>query len=350
MSTEIQRIKNYYNSPHVNASLLKGLHNPKWIKFKRDNPDIEDDEKRHFRIGGAIDSILTSPSTFSEEYHVSYKERPSGLMGIFIDALPLDLTEESDTEEYREAYDASGYRVSIESIIKKLWKVDKYKDYYISRKNGQGKSILSYDEWEEVLHCKDYILNNPFCSRYFINNESAVELIHQVPIYFQMEETMCKGLLDGVLIDHNKKKIIPFDLKTIGRSIFTFPNSYLRYGYYLQGAFYRKGLEVLIKDKGEGYIDHSEFPLISEIEDYDIDYMKFIVTEKKAYHSNPARIFNTSEKDYKIGLKGGYSSNSKYYKGIEQLLDDYKWHLKTNDWDLPKALIESEGEVDLNVF
>lgn len=351
----MDRIEAYYKSDRLNASTLKGLHNPKWIKFQRDNPDAEDEEKRHFRIGSAIDAILTSPGEFEKTFAVSYRERPGGLMGIFIDALPLDLDSESDIEEYREAYDKSGYKTSIETIVKKLWEVEKFKDYYLSRKNGAGKTILSYDEYEEVMHCKEYLLNNPFTSEYFINTNPTQDVFHQVPIYFTYylngEPIKCKALLDGVIIDHLAQTIQIFDLKTIGRSVKTFPTSFLRYGYYLQGAFYQLAFSEALHDRsGESYFDVEKLEsLKKDIETYESLPVQFVVTEKKTYHSNPARIYQCTDNDMVCGYKGG-RVNGQFYPGIYKLIEDFYWHESKNYWDMPKWLVDSGGKVEIDIF
>jgi hypothetical protein len=42
------------------------------------------------------------------------------MMGPFIDMLPCDLTPESDIELFKEAYDKSGYKSKIETIVNRL--------------------------------------------------------------------------------------------------------------------------------------------------------------------------------------------------------------------------------------
>ena len=72
-----------------------------------DNPDIEDEDKRFFRIGSALDCLLTSPERWEEDFAVVDAVKPWGLMGKFIDSLPMGLTIFSPTESYQEAYDKS---------------------------------------------------------------------------------------------------------------------------------------------------------------------------------------------------------------------------------------------------
>ena len=50
-----------------------------------------------------------------------------------------------------------------------------------------------------------------------------------------------------------------------------------------------------------------------------------------------------------MGFTGGYS-DGQYYKGIDELIDTYKWHLEKNYWDLPKDVFEKNAVYPLDVF
>ena len=150
------KIEEYFGSSRLNQGTLKQLYNPKWINLIR-----EDKEQVYFRVGSAIDTILTEGMVeFNKQFAVLSTKRPIGKMGIFIDSLPLDLNEESNIEEYRVAYELAEYKGKLETIIKKLWGEERYKGYYIARKQSNGKQILTVDEYEQVLHCYENLINN----------------------------------------------------------------------------------------------------------------------------------------------------------------------------------------------
>lgn len=337
------------NKEAVSVSRLKGLYNPKWIKWRLDNPDIEDDDVRHFRVGKAIDTILTEPGTFFEQYAVSGK-RPSGLMGIFIDNLPLDLDRKSAEDEYEQAYNIAGYKMPLTTVITKLWQTSEYEEYYQTRKRAVGKTILGAEEYLDVLHCRDYLMNNPYTRVYFQPTNPRHQVIFQVPIYWMLEGVQCKGLLDGVLIDHEKKVIKPFDLKTMSRAVTSFPQSFMKYGYYLQGSYYWSGLVSIIKGNSDTRKKFcEEYNLDESIKDYTIDYMRWIVVESRSTQSNPARIFTTSEAEYYMGMNGK-QIRGKSYPGVIELLRTWQWHKEKDYWDLPKELVDNNGEIPLNIL
>jgi hypothetical protein len=139
----------YNEERRLRASSLKQIKNsPKWVKWRIDNPDVEGEDAAHFRIGKALDTLLTDPDAFDDNFYVTVVARPKGLMCKFIDQLPLNLTKTSDTELYRQAYDTAGYAQNISTVIRNLWSVDKNLDYYKARIAAGSKTVLSGDEYE----------------------------------------------------------------------------------------------------------------------------------------------------------------------------------------------------------
>jgi hypothetical protein len=48
-------------------------------------------------------------------------------------------------------------------------------------------------------------------------------------------------------------------------------------------------------------------------------------------------------------MKGGYVGEL-YYKGIEELLRAYDYHVTTNDWSLPHDVALTDGQLTLDLF
>lgn len=332
----MDKIKEYFASKRISNSLLGALSNPRWVKMKMDNPDAEDEDKKHFRVGSALDCLLTSNGVFDDEFTVVDVVRPYGYMAKFVECLPSELTPESPIDHYREAYDKAGYKMKIERVVDSFWTNPTAVEYYNAvRSSKSGKTILSKDEYDVVIQCKEKILANTFTHKYFVNNEENIELIHQLPIYFNYKGYECKALLDGVYINHKEKYIQPFDLKTIGKNVYDFPISFLQFGYYRQAAFYTEAFKQYQKENLDG--------------DYEVKPFIFIVVESKLGSSFPAIIFETTKHDIHGGIYGGYRGN-KYYKGIDELLDAYTYHNTTQQWDLPMDVFKQNGRIILDTF
>lgn len=161
------------------------------------------------------------------------------------------------------------------------------------------------------------ILENSFTKWYF-EGEDHLERHLQMPLFFTFEGTDCKALLDGLVINHDSKKIIPFDLKTTSKGVFNFYDSYIHYGYYRQAAFYTTAVKEYLAVRSN-YDD--------KISDYSLEPFRFIVADSKQGSKSPALIYVTTPNDIKVGLYGGEVKGGGYkkrIKGIHQLIDDYK--------------------------
>lgn len=201
--------------------------------------------------------MMTSPELLDSTFYISKGERPKGLMAKFIDALPSNLTRSTHEAAYTDAYLKSGYSTKIQYIIKNLWEKPINADYYYAKHEAKGKKVLSLDEYETALLCKKELVTNPCTKDYFVGKR---KVYYQVPIYFHTSYTdvdgmalpevpswsKCKGMLDLLVIDHEEKTIQIADLKTIARSAFDFPSSFIKYGYYIQAWFYYFAVKELI--------------------------------------------------------------------------------------------------------
>jgi len=333
----LDKIKEYFAAKRLSNSILGSLVNPRWVKMKMDNPDMEDDDKKHFRIGSALDCILTGNGVFEDEFLVVDASKPFGFMGKFVESLPAGITPEASVDMYKEAYDKAGYKMKIDRVIDSFWTNPTAVEYYNATRNTQGKSILAKDEYETVIACKDKLIANTFTYQYFKNDYDHVELIHQLPIYFEYMGYDCKALMDGVRINHETKEIEPFDLKTIGKNVYEFPTSFVQFGYYRQAAFYTIALRKWIEENRPELLDYAWLPF------------SFIVVDSKLSSSYPALIFETTPEDIQAGLTGGYRYG-KHYKGVNQLIEAFKYHTESQQWDLPQEVFEGKGRLKLNVF
>lgn len=259
-------------------------------------------------------------------------------MGAFVSKLPKDLTPDSPEELYDKAYWASGYKMSRAWVINKFWTTPDAVRYYELTSKKTPHILLPKDEYESATKAVELIRASPYAAMYFTRRSPQYELLHQVPIYFTLDGHECKALLDGILIDHAEETIEPFDLKTIGKSVYDFPENYLNFGYYTQAAFYTYAVAT------------PESPVMELLEKgYTLKDFIFIVAETKTSSTNPALIYTTTLNERLCGMWGGYVGN-RYYKGIRQLLEDYKWHVESNEWTYPKKIFQDQGRVELNLF
>ena len=86
----MNELKEYISAKALSNSTLGLMLNPRWVKMKLENPEIEDNDTTYFRTGSALDCLLTSPERWDDDFKVIDVNRPWGLMGKFIDNLPPD--------------------------------------------------------------------------------------------------------------------------------------------------------------------------------------------------------------------------------------------------------------------
>lgn len=194
---------------------------------------------------------------------------------------------------------------------------------------------------------KELILSNEFTHRYFVSFDENVEIISQVPIYFDYMDLECKGLLDGILINHREKTIQPYDLKSTGKSVYEFEKWLPIYGYHRQAAFYSIGLREWISEKAA----KARAIGTPNLGDYEVLPFKFIVVESKLSSKTPAIIYEMSDDDMLAGLEGGIPKGHKrHIKGINELIEDYKWHKENDKWLLRREFYEADGVKQTNIF
>lgn len=332
----MDKIKEYFSAKRVSNSLLSSVKNPRYMWLVRQGL-VEDEEKVHFSVGAAIDCLLTSPERWEKDFEVVSVSRPTGFLGKFVQNLPCNIRPDSPLEDYMTAYQKSGYRKGIEWAVNNFWSLDDVVRYHRVNCNRGEKILLTTEMYDSVQNALELIKLNPWTKRYFHNFSNLTEeVLHQIPIYFEYMGVECKALLDGVIIDHALKTIQPWDLKSTGKSVMDFPSSYLTFGYYRQAAFYRLALE---SHEYLGQLISDGFKVL--------DY-QFVVVETNPKSTRPALIYQTEPGHHTLGIYGG-QIGSRYYPGINSLIEDYKWHEQSGVWDMPREVYLNEGVVKLTL-
>ena len=343
------RISEYFNSTRVNYSTLKQLWDPKWIFIKKNK-----DDKTHLRVGSYLDCLLSDPESAKNDFIYFKGKRPTGKMLTFVDNLPLSLQfRDKDILFYLDAYKRSNYVNKIEKVISNFLANSNAVSYYLYRVNSVGKVIIDEDEFLTAQKLKKSFLENPYIKKYFNPYEDEINIFYQIPIYFTYKEVECKGLLDGLYIDHRRKELYIFDIKTTGRSISKFPSQVLQFSYYIQASMYETALKNLISSlkldkKGGAYTTHTELKkCLLKCLDYTVLNFRFVVASTVG--NQPATVFIMTEEDLEKSREGGMIYDH-YRKGVDELLDDYKWHISTRKWEYSKDYYLKKGIVPLNLF
>lgn len=319
----INTVKEYRKKEAINYSSLSALAVSPQNYIARDNIG----NIPAFRKGSAVDCLLTTPDDFHIEFYVmSLKKAPSDMMVKYVEKL-------FETENYDQAYLESGYKLKPEKVKEKY--EAEGREYYEGLKDARGKTILSYEEYEQIQRAVNAVKEGKFTKQYFEKPKANMDILYQFPIYWETEGQACKSLLDIIVIDHLEKKIYPIDLKTTGKSVLNFRSAFMKWKYYLQASFYTAATTFWKNND-------------SDLGNYDIQNFKFLVVETIGI--NPPMLFRCSDRDLKIGENGGVDQYGNQIKGYRNLIEDLNYHDKTGNWDFPREVYENNGVIMLDTM
>ena len=314
---------------HSSLNLLD--YSPSFYREHILNP--KDEDTTYFRKGSAVDCLLTEPREFDKRYVLCTVEAPGGMMGEFVKIYLHNINRDDIDEDTRrkEAYIASGFKIKYESVIKKFEapEIQEYVKFTIENKD---KTLLSREEMSQTINMVNMLQRCVITEEYFKADHDLRETKNQVE--FEMpwktksgKEYIIRGILDKVIIDHKNKTVQAVDLKTTGKPVYSFPNSYIKYAYYRQAAIYQRWVQ--------GTWDYEVLPF------------KFVVAETAC--NNKPLVFEVSKKDLEIGTNGGFSkSTGKRMKGFAELIEEVEWHQRTGEWEIKKEVQDNGGILILN--
>lgn len=314
--------KEYRELRAINYSLLAKLdYSPVGLEDKSEDTE-------YFTMGSLVDCLCTAPDEFHGKYYISTTPTPSDAMVAYCKVL-------AEGGSPTEAWEASGLKSDPAALPKSggLSKFDKEgKAYLADILNGAGKQVIDFDTNAQATKLAGILKTNEFTGKYFEKSN-----MFQTAIKWKYYGVPCKSLLDIIHIDDSNETIRPVDLKTTGKSVFSFPTSYMTFKYYLQAAFYTNALRYAL--------EHDE--RFAAYRDYEVLPFQFIVIETN--YKNPPHIFEVDVQDLYVGEFGGNIDGKTYsVRGFKELIEEYDYHNNTNQWDYKSEIYENGGIISLN--
>ena len=309
----------YRNYSALHYSLLSTIAtNPPLVIEGKDLSDSE-----AVKQGQAFDCYLTRPDDFENEYTCITTNKPTASHGILVDAMLefYDITgkdpDNTDMINLRNEHEL-WMSVKKEEILKsKLYDNAMWK-YYNEVKNARKKIVLDADVYNSIEVAAQALWEQPLTKDYFVGKR----LVYQQPIIFEMNGWEYKCLYDVISIDDKNKTFTPIDIKFKQDSPYSFVKSVVRFRYDIQHALYScdEAMIELTKVLGlEGYIPKP---------------FTFVVTSSK--YPTVAKAFRLKD----ISLDGFKNRYGEYVKGVNQLTDDYQYHISNNDFSDTRDVLE----------
>jgi len=365
--TPQEKIDEYFNSDALSQSqlkkILKGI--DVFINSNEEEKKLYYEEKGHFVIGSAVDTILTGEAgEFEKQYHIStLVKKPSDVeMSIIqkvFDELKDVLTEIEDLPTYLDSIE--------QSIVEHDWYggkpgekriqglLDRGAEYFEDLKKGLGKQILTAVEKKLIDDIVFSLKSNPrtmqFFNRIALDKRTDADIYYQLPIYFYYKGIYCKALLDMLIVikdeDGNILSLTPIDLKTMNGSTLRFLSNLKSFRYDIQAAWYTEAL----------LSDNSSFDLKCKITEKMVLPFMFVV-ESNSYPGQPLvyildeqllHIGKYGKKDLRVQLPSNNYDEVVIRKveGFDELIDIYLYQ-EANDWNEEEVITKNNGVLKID--
>lgn len=324
----MKAVKDLYDHTVSHSGLSLLLDGP--AAYKRYIEKPENADTSYFRKGGMVDCFLTEPTKFEERYAVMHGSIPSGMMGDLIRVYKqlLDVPGDDEPEElFKAAYQVSGYKLTLSAVEKKFNNPEN-QAYFKFLQDSEGMVVVSKDEADQAAGVAFLLKTDVHTAKYLESkhhDNPLIEVHDQLNLQWEGYGGMTyRGIMDRVIIDHGNKKVIPIDIKTTGFNVLEFKKSYLKYGYYRQGAIYTDGLLAL------GLIP----------EGYELENFRFIVADMLS--RLPPCVFQMSDADLDAGRNGAnWIGSERSVKGYRNLVEDLKHYQQKRSWTHPSEFTET---------
>lgn len=225
-------------------------------------------------FGSMVDTIITEGiERFQEKFAVDDFKIPSDSIKFVIDWL-LEVREEEcfedipddvilsicDLAEYQMRYKADTRIAKIKS---------EGEAYYNTVRQIGNRTVVSDEVYQEALAVVGALKRHTQTSKYLQQTEegSNIEFLYQQKFSTNLDGLDVRCMFDLLIVNHDRKIIVPIDLKTSSMLEYDFPKRYLENRYDLQSRLYCRILKNIIKD--------DEY-----FKDFKISNFRFIVVNK----------------------------------------------------------------------
>ena len=190
--------------------------------------------------------------------------KPTSMLAEWVEEVHYHLvtTEElifAENEHLRDiAFESRGDRYKSTKHEDKVWlKFQEGFDYLKFLIRGNGKIALTLSQKEVIDNCVASLHWNKLSHSLLFDSQLMSTEMNELAIYWDEVvylpqnvnvQLKCKGLLDRVIIVEEEKKATLVDLKTTGKPLANFQNSFDYYRYYRQMAWYKHALLKYIAD------------------------------------------------------------------------------------------------------
>lgn len=309
------------------------------------NEEVEDKDSQAAITGRIVETLLLEPTEFDNRFYMSAcASAPTGLMLAFVEALykhTKEATDESGNvnrtfeDLAKDAYADSGFKIKFDAVISKFVGSDAEIFYNEMRKVRAGG--LTVVTAEDVNNAESIvqelrtnavtapIVNLVSSARWEVDNQFQIE-------NYEISGMLFKSMMDKVIVDHEKRTVQVYDLKCVWAVENFYEEYYLYRRAYIQAYLYWKAMDIVVHTK-----DHPWYG-------YEALCPRFIVCDSSNYY-NPL-IYELSGNDLADAYEG-FEHKGRTYPGVWSIIQDLKWALENDVWNISRANHESNGIVNI---
>lgn len=308
------------------------------------NQVVEDEESKAATTGRLVETLLMEPHLFDEKFHISTcMSTPTAMMLDFVEAL-YKYTVEATTEDgmvtrsfedmCKDAYADAGFKITLEAVLKKF--IGSEAEIYYKEIREVRSKKLTVVTTKEIENAEKIVLElrtNPTTAE-LVNlvNDTQYSVFNQLQVEgYEVFGHMFKSMMDKVIVDHKSKTVQVFDLKCTWSVENFYSEYYLYRRAYIQGFLYHKAAESWASEVGYG--------------DYEVLFPRFIVCDSTNY-MNPL-VYKMTQNSMDNALNG-FEHNGRQYPGVAQLIEDLKWTLDNDVWNISRDNYINYGIVNLD--
>ncbi|NCA22835.1 MAG: hypothetical protein EBS86_17105, partial [Crocinitomicaceae bacterium] len=254
---------------------------------------------------------------------------PTAMMLDFVEALykyTVEATAEDGTvtrsfeDMCKDAYTDAGFKITLDAVLKKFIGSEAeiyYKE--IREVRSKNLTVVTTKEIENAEKVVNELRTNAVTAD-IVNlvNDSQYSVFNQLQVEgYEVLGHMFKSMMDKVIVDHKAKTVQVYDLKCTWSVENFYSEYYLYRRAYIQGYLYHQAAQFWASENGYG--------------DYKILYPKFIVCDSTNY-MNPL-VYAMTMRSWTDAVNG-FEYKGREYPGVKQLIEDLKWTLENDIWNI----------------
>jgi len=317
--------KEYFKIPLLSYSRLARFDES---GAKSINEEFGESNQEFYALGALTEEIIQGDLvSLKENFIISDFVRPTASLGDLADEMLANNAElKGETAMVLARALGLWSNVKKDEVYLKKFDTKEFWGYLKLYRNKGDRKIVSPKLFDLATEMAKGITEGMFTKDIFESNAKR-ELLYQEVILWNNETY--KSKLDLMVIDHNLKSIIPYDIKTSAFPAEEFKSQFYKFRYYIQSSMYTDALE-------EWRLEH--YP------EYLLKPFQFIVVSRE--NPSTALTFTVDETMIDKGRDGIHRDDgSLMRKGYKQLTEEFNWHVDSQQFDFSFTTYENKGNI-----